>query len=188
MVKVSVIIPCYNQGRFVDEAVASVRAQSFQDYEIIIVDDGSTDGSAAILQGYNEEKICVLSTSNQGLASARNNGIQKASGKYILPLDADDAIQPTYLEQGVQLLEENENLGIVYCRAALFGAVETEWNLPEYSLSEMLLDNVIFCSALFRKSDWQAVGGYDPGMVYGWEDYDFWLSLIELGREVGKYG
>lgn len=66
----------------------------------------------------------------------------------------------------------------------LFGAVNSEWNLPSYSIEEMLKDNVIFCSALFRREDWETVGGYDTGMVYGWEDYDFWLSLIERGRKV----
>ncbi len=168
-----------------DDAVDSVLAQTYQNVEIIIVNDGSTDTETnRILQSYEREKTRVVVTENQGLAAARNNGIQEASGGYILPLDADDQIEPTYLEQAVQLLDAQTDLGIVYCRARLFGAVETEWLLPQYSLKEMLLDNVIFCSALFRKSDWEAVGGYDPGMIYGWEDYDFWLSLIELGRKV----
>lgn len=185
MSRVTVVIPCYNQGQFVEDAVASIRAQTFQDIEIIIVNDGSTDDyTRQLLQGYEKVQIQVLNTSNQGLASARNNGIRVAQGKYILPLDADDRIYPTYVEQAVRLLDTREGLGVVYCEAELFGAVETKWQLPKFSLSEMLLDNVIFCSALFRKSDWEAVGGYDPGMVYGWEDYDFWLSLIELGREV----
>jgi len=184
MPQVTVIIPCYNQGQYVDDAVASVRAQTFQDYEIIIIDDGSTDDTRDLLKVYGEEKIRVLTTTNQGLASARNNGIKEALGKYILPLDADDTIYPSYIEKAVGLLNERVELGIVYCEAGLFGAVETTWRLPEFSLKEILLDNVIFCTAMFRKSDWEKVGGYDPGMIYGWEDYDFWLSLIERGRKV----
>lgn len=183
--QVSVIIPCFNQGHFLEETVASIRNQTFQNFEIIIVNDGSTDiFTNQLLQDYKHEKTTVLTTNNQGLASARNSGIRLATGEYILPLDADDRIGPEYLEKAFNILNSNPGLGIVYCRAKLFGAVETEWNLPEYSLVEMLQDNVIFCSALFRKSDWELVGGYDPGMTYGWEDYDFWLSLIENGRGV----
>ena len=184
-VKVSIIIPCYNQGKFIDEAVDSVLAQSYKEFEIIIVNDGSTDElTSTVLRTYNKDKTRVIHTENQGLAAARNNGIKEAKGDYILPLDADDTIGLTYLEQAVYLLDNRSDLGIVYCRAQLFGAVETEWLLPRYSLEEILIDNVIFCSAMFRKSDWESVGGYDPGMIYGWEDYEFWLSLIELGREV----
>ncbi len=185
MTTVSVIIPCYNQGHFLEEAVQSVLHQTLRDFEIIVVNDGSTDESTCrILGSFKREKTRIIHTENQGLASARNNGIQEARGKYILPLDADDLIEPQYLEKAVEVLEQNEDVGIVYCRARLFGAVETEWLLPPYTLAEMLKDNVIFCSALYRKDDWDAIGGYDSGMVYGWEDYEFWLSLIERGRNV----
>ena len=185
MAKVSVIIPCYNQGIYVSEAVDSVLAQTFQDLEIIIVNDGSTDEKTnSVLAALNRDKTRVLRTTNQGLAAARNNGISAATGTYILPLDADDRIATGYIDQGVQLLDAEPDVGIVYCRAMLFGAVNSEWALPPYSIEEMLKDNVIFCSALFRREDWETVGGYDTGMVYGWEDYDFWLSLIERGRKV----
>ncbi|EKD35895.1 MAG: glycosyl transferase [uncultured bacterium] len=185
MPTVSVIIPCFNQGQFVDEAVDSVLAQSFADFEIIIVNDGSTDDATnRLLHNYRREKTRVLTTVNQGLAAARNNGIAAAEGRYILPLDADDRILPGYLEKAVAVLEKEPRVGIVYCRAALFGAVETDWVLPEYSLERMLVDNIIFCSAFFRRDDWLATGGYDRGMIYGWEDYEFWLSLIERGRQV----
>lgn len=187
MPTVSVVIPCFNQGRFVDEAVDSILAQSFVDFEIIIVNDGSTDAATnRLLQDYSREKTQVLTTENLGLAAARNNGIAAAQGKYILPLDADDRILPGYLEKAVAVLESDEQVGIVYCRASLFGAVETDWVLPEYSLERMLVDNIIFCSAFFRRDDWLATGGYDRGMIHGWEDYEFWLSLIERGRKVVK--
>ncbi len=187
MPRVSVIIPCYNQGNFLDEAVDSILNQTYQDFEIIIVNDGSTDEATnLLLNQYQKSKTRIIATENQGLAAARNNGINVAEGEYILPLDADDKIGPDYIEKGVEILEGNPNIGIVYCRAMLFGHMEKEWVLPDYSLEEMLSDNIIFCSALFRKQDWNAVGGYDIGMTYGWEDYEFWLSLIERGREVYK--
>jgi glycosyltransferase involved in cell wall biosynthesis len=185
MPKVSIVIPCYNQGQYVDEAVESVLAQSFDDFEIIIVNDGSTDSSTnRLLENYEKAKTRVVVTANMGLAAARNNGIAVAEGQYILPLDADDRIEATYLEKAVAILDTDPEAGIVYCKARLFGAVDTEWLLPDYSLEKMLIDNVIFCSAMFRRDDWLATGGYDRGMIYGWEDYEFWLGLIERGRKV----
>ena len=182
---VSVVIPCYNQGQYLPQAINSVLSQTWLDYEILVVNDGSTDPlTREVFAELQDSRISVIHTDNQGLAAARNNGISRACGKYILPLDADDRIGTRYLETAVAVLENNPDTGIVYCRARLFGAVETDWNLPGYSLAEMLRDNVIFCTAMFRRSDWELVGGYDPGMVYGWEDYDFWLSLIERGRGV----
>jgi glycosyltransferase involved in cell wall biosynthesis len=187
MPKISVIIPCYNQGQYLDEAVASVQAQTFANYEIIIVNDGSTDpDTVEILAGYERPRTRVIHTENQGLAAARNNGIREARGRYILPLDADDRIGAAYLERAVAVLDENPGIGIVYCRAWLFGEMDSEWVLPEFSLEEMLLDNIIFCSSFFRRRDWEEVGGYDPEMKHGWEDYDFWLSLIERGRLVHR--
>ncbi len=182
---VSVVIPCYNQGQFIEDAVASVAIQSFDDLEIIIVNDGSSDSfTNELLAGYDRDRVRVIATDNRGLAAARNTGIGAATGRYILPLDADDTINQGYVEKAVSILEENPEIGIVYCQATLFGAVETDWELPDYSLQRMLIDNIIFCSAFFRRDDWLAVGGYDEGMIYGWEDYSLWLSLIERGRKV----
>lgn len=192
MPAVSVIIPCYNQGLFLHEAVESIRSQTYDDLEIIVVDDGSDDeGTARICAALEGPGIRVIRTENQGLAAARNTGIEYAAGRYVLPLDADDKIAPEYISEAVEVLEADSRIGIVYCRARLFGAVEGDWSLPEYSLQEMLKDNIIFCTALFRKRDWEIAGGYDPAMVHGWEDYEFWLSLIERGGRVrrleGKY-
>lgn len=182
---VSVIIPCYNQGQYIDEAVDSVLAQTYQNLEIIIVNDGSTDElSIEILGNYKKTKTTVLHTANKGLPSARNYAIKMSKGKYILPLDADDKIGSTYMEKAVNLLEANTNLGVVYCKAEFFGDQTGKWDLPEYKFPDILLVNVIFCCGFFRKDDWEKVGGYNHEMIYGWEDYDFWLSIIELGREV----
>ena len=185
MPKVSVIVPCFNLGKYINEAIDSVLVQTFKDFEVIVINDGSTDSETnSILENLSNSKIKVINTENQGLANARNNGIEQAKGKYILPLDADDKIAPSYLEKAVAVLDSDENTGIVYCQAEFFDQENFKWDLPEYKLSRMLIDNLIFCSAFFRRNDWKSVGGYKPSMLYGWEDYEFWLSIIELEKKV----
>ena len=101
---VSVVIPCYNQGQYLDEAVESVISQTYQDFEIIIINDGSNDlETIEILKNYQKPKTRIIHTENQGVIAARNRAIEAAQGKYILPLDADDKIGNTYLEEAVQL-------------------------------------------------------------------------------------
>ena len=182
---ISIVIPCHNHGEYVGQAVGSVLEQTYQNFEVIIVDDGSNDeNTRRNLSNFDRSNIKLIQTAHQGLATARNTAIEAARGKYILPLDADDKIGETYLEKAFDILETNENVGIVYSKAEFFGEASGEWKLPPYNFPEILLGNVIFCSALFRKRDWAAVNGYNRNMIHGWEDYDFWLSLIELGREV----
>jgi glycosyltransferase involved in cell wall biosynthesis len=182
---VSVIIPCYNQGSFLAESIGSVLASTMDDCEIIVVDDGSSDiETLRILDNLDYPRTRLLRTANNGLAAARNNGIAAATGRYILPLDADDRIAPGYLEKGSAVLDARPEVGIVYCLGELFGARSGPIAAPAYTLRRMLFSNLIFSCALFRRTDWEACGGYDPGMVHGCEDWDFWLSLIELGRQV----
>lgn len=187
MPKISVIIPCYNQGQYLEEAIQSVLNQTFKDLEIIVVNDGSTDQETIeILNNFNMPKTKIIHTTNQKLAMARNNGIKEAKGQYILPLDCDDKIGERYLELANDILDNNPETGIVYCRAEFFGAREEEWILPPYNFPNMLLYNHIFCTALYRKSDWEKVGGYNPNMTDAYEDWDFWLSLISLGIKVHR--
>ncbi len=185
MPTVSVVIPCYNHGKYVDEAVTSVLKQTYQDVEMVIVDDGSDDPETADkLSAYSRPNTTVIRVPNGGLARARNVGIKAASGAYILPLDADDRIGSTYVEKAVAILNTRPDVSIVYCEAEFFGMKTGKWELPLYSLERMLACNVVFATAFFRKSQWQAVGGYNPNMSRSFEDWDFWLSLIELGGGV----
>lgn len=185
MTLVSVIIPCYNQGKYLDEAVQSVLKSSYENFEVIIVNDGSTDAyTNNILANYNKRKCTVISTPNNGLAEARNIGIRAAKGIYVLPLDADDRISPNYMEEAIHILENSKEVGIVYSRVKNFGMKHGEWKLPAYSLQRMLSGNIIFCSGFFRKADWEKVGGYKKEMRFGCQDWEFWLSLIETGISV----
>lgn len=187
MPRVSVIIPCYNQGEYVDEAVDSVLAQTFDDYEIIIVNDGSTDvETVRKLKSYNRPKTRVIHSENRGLPGARNLGIENAAGEYILPLDADDKISSTYLEEAVDVLDSKKDVGIVTCNVEFFGQVEGPFDLPAFSVRELLCHNIIICSSFFRRSGWEQAGGYDSAMKYGWEDHEFWISLVEKGAGVER--
>ena len=187
MPKVSVIIPCYNQGIYLDEAVESVLNQTLQDFEIIIVNDGSTDVfTNELLKNYSKPKTKVISILNGGLSNARNVGIQASQGTYILPLDADDTIAPLYLHEAVELFESNSALKVVYGRAEYFGAKIGEWILPQYKFHDLLFNNLIYCTAMYKRLDYNNTNGYNPNMKYGLEDWDFWISLLETGGEVYK--
>lgn len=184
--KVSIITPCYNDGKYIEETIHSILSQTYKNWEMIIIDDGSEDNETIDILKKVEliYNIQVIKTNHVGPAEARNIGIKHSCGEFILPVDADDLIDNTYIEKAVQQMNNNNNIGIVYCHADLFGIKTGPWELPEYSIDKMLLDNIIFVSALFRKSDWEQVGGFKSNMEHGMEDYDFWLSIIELGREV----
>ena len=187
MPKVSVIIPCYNLGAYLDEAVVSVLRQTYTDFEIIIVNDGSTDlETVNLLASYDQPNTRIIHTSNQGVSAARNTGIREACGMYILPLDADDKIGPDYLELAVDVLDTRPDVAIVYCERVLFGEREGVDSLPDYNQRALLFDNCIYPAALFRKADWETVGGYCEKMIYGWEDWDFWISLSDLNKQVVK--
>ncbi len=184
MAKVSVIIPCYNQAQFLEEAVGSILNQGFKDFEIVVVDDGSSEDNRKILDGLDLKSTRIFKTENKGVEHARNFAIDKADGEYILPLDADDKIGPNYLEKAVKALDEEVDLGIVYCEAAFFGSKTGPCNFPPYKFPDVLIEPQIFVTAFFRKNDWVKIGGFSTEMVHGWEDYDFWLSILDLGRKV----
>ena len=113
---ISIIIPCYNQGAYLQEAIDSVKLQTYTDWEIIIVDDGSNDeGTLQELKYFKEIGIIVIETQNKGVSAARNKGIEVANGEFILPLDADDKIAPQYLEQAIRIMHEKAEVKLVYC-------------------------------------------------------------------------
>jgi len=183
---VSVVMPCYNDGRYIQESVASVKAQTYPNVELIIIDDGSDDSDtiATLNVLAKEANVQVLHAAHVGPSAARNAAIREARGKYILPLDADDTIDPTYIEKAVNILESHKDTGVAYCEADLFGAQSGKWDLPTYSFESMLFDNIVFVTALFSKADWEKVGGFNENMKAGMEDYDFWLSILGEGKKI----
>ena len=182
--RVSIIIPCYNKGKYVEEAIESAINQTYDNIEIVCVNDGSTDSSSVVIKKLADKYSNLLffdNAENRGVVYARNMAIEASSGEYILPLDADDKIAPTYIEKAVNVLESDESIGMVYCEAEYFGIKHGKWELPEYNKEQFLFRNCIFCSALFRKSDFLRAGKYKDYMRTGFEDWDLWLSFIELG-------
>jgi len=185
---VSIIVPCYNQGLYLAEALESVEAQTYSNWECVIVDDGSTDKSKEVALSFcnKDRRFIYIYQENQGLSASRNNAIRNSHGEYILPLDADDKIHEDYIAQAVDVLEKRKDVKIVYCRAERFGLESGEWKLPQYSFGQMLICNSIFCTAMFRRIDYDQTTGYNPNMRGGLEDWNFWLSLLETGGEVYK--
>jgi len=183
--KVSIVIPCHNSGALLAEAVQSALGQTLPDIEIVAVDDGSTDpATLRLLQEPSWPRTRIIRQPNAGPAAARNHAIREAAGEYILPLDVDDLLEPTYAAKAAAVLDVRPEVGIVYCKAEKFGAEQGPWELAPFSSSELALGNVIFVSAMFRKSDWEMVGGFDETLRHGMEDYDFWIRLVCAGRKV----
>ncbi len=179
---VSVIVPLYNAAPFIGETLDSVLSSTYRPIEVVVVDDGSVDDSLAVAQviaGQHKE-VRVLHQANAGVSAARNHAIREAKGEYILPVDADDKIGATYIEHAVDAM--GDKVRIVGCKAEFFGARQGEWHLPDFSHELLARKNIIHVSSLFRKSDWQLVGGFCEEDIYR-EDWDFWLSLMELGGE-----
>lgn len=183
---ISVIVPCYNQAQYLEECLQSVLDQSYTHWECIIVNDGSPDDTQIVAQEWMEKdtRFKYIDKENGGLCSARNAGIELAEGEFILPLDADDKISTHYLKLAIEEFEKDADLKVVYCRAEKFGNETGFWELQPFSLNALAKGNPIFCSAIYRKLDWERVGGYDTKMIYGYEDWEFWIAILKSGGNV----
>jgi glycosyltransferase involved in cell wall biosynthesis len=186
---VSVIIPCYGQAEFLANAVGSVVAQTWTDWEIVIVDDGSTDDTPQtarrLVEQYPQHRIRVLSQPNQGVSVARNNGIAISAGRYVLPLDADDMLAPQMLERTVALLETNRSVSVGFVDWQLIGPTSTTLAAGPWDLESMCVVNRIPYCSLYRRGVWAVTGGYNPKQRL-WEDFDFWLACIENGVQAER--
>lgn len=178
--RVSVVIPCYNTPSFLGQAIDSVRAQTYPDIEIIVVDDGSNDPETIASLDRLGSDVLLIRQENRGLPAARNVGFVAAKGDFILPLDADDWLEPTFVEKLVGLLVQRPELAFTFSyirmRGEGYGVLHKNYNFFE----QLFFNQLPYCLML-RKAAWQEAGGYDESMRKGYEDWEFNIRLGCLG-------
>jgi glycosyltransferase involved in cell wall biosynthesis len=180
--RISVLLPCFNHGAYLDEAIGSVLAQTFQDFEIVLVDDGSTDPQTVEkIQHCSAPRTRVFRIENGGLSGARNFAAAQAHGALFCALDADDRLAPTWFEKAVARLDADPDLAFVSHWLRAFGDESWEWTPQRCELTDLLVNNMVNGAALVRREVFEAVGGFEVSMRDGCEDWDFWLRVVEQG-------
>ncbi|MCW8914460.1 MAG: glycosyltransferase family 2 protein [Magnetovibrio sp.] len=180
---ISVILPCYNSHLHLGETLDSLRAQSFKDFEIVLVDDGSDDPETIKFLDNLGNDVRMIRQINMGLPAARNTAFRNTRGTYVLPLDCDDWLEPNYLETAYQTLKSSPPKTVVFSHLDVFGDV-TGVLRKNYNFFEQLFLNQLPYCLLMPKSAWHELGGYDESMRQGYEDWEF---NIRLGRH-GYFG
>ncbi len=181
---VSVVIPVYQTGSILLDAVDSALAQVGVEVEVIVCNDGSDDDPTVhALKEAEQRGAHVINALHAGVSATRNAACQAARGRYILPLDADDRIEPTFAQQASEVLDARPEVGIVSSVGRYFGESDATFGTGPFDMGRMLHENIIAATAAFRRDDWEVVGGYCEDLPV-LEDYALWLRLIRLGREV----
>lgn len=185
---ISIIIPCYNQELYIADALTSVFKQTYKDWECLIIDDGSTDNSETIIKKWTDkdERFRYFYKQNGGICDTRNYGVAKARGEYILPLDGDDMLHEKYIEEVLEIFHHSPHTKLVYCDTITFGESNKIIKSSPYKYENLLFENVIPCTAIFRKKDFNKTKGYRKNMTFGIEDWDFWISFLDKNDIVQK--
>jgi glycosyltransferase involved in cell wall biosynthesis len=178
---VTVVVPCFNGGRFLDGLIGSLAQQTLRDFEVIIVDDGSNDDDTLRKLAAIGGRARVIRQANAGLSVARNVGVRAARADMVMVLDCDDTIEPPFLQEAVALLgAATSDVAAVFCHKRLVGdgagLLERHFNR-----FDLLFTNPMPSGLLLRKSCWQAAGGYDVTMRDGYEDWEFYIRLMRMG-------
>jgi glycosyltransferase involved in cell wall biosynthesis len=184
----SIVVPCFNYGKYIEECVGSIFANKTDlTYDVTIVDDCSTDDT---------EKICkelfsdipevkyIRNECNFKLPKSRNIGIENSDSDYIICLDADDALPRNYIQENYNTLKQN-NVDVSYNDSQCFGTNQKLYNWP---IDPMVMKQYPFvhCASMFKREIWKDIGGYDMTLIYGFEDYDFWLRALKKGYKFQK--
>lgn len=181
MSKVTIAIPCYNQGQYLPDAIESALTQTYKDIEVIVVNDGSPDATSEIARKY---PVRLIEQVNKGLASARNAAIMSMRGHYFLPLDADDILLENCVEELVRVAK-NTNADIIAPSFKTFGTSnETVTLMAAPTIPDFRTGNRIGYFSMMKRNILQEVGGYSPKMVVGWEDYHLWFNLLTRGYNI----
>lgn len=189
MPKVSIIVPCYNQAQYLDEALQSLQKQTYANWECLVVNDGSPDHTEEVARKWEakDPRFIYVYQENGGVSSARNLGIKAAKGEFILTLDADDQYESTFLEKALAILVNNPEIGIVSSWGRFFkvGQQLHMFQSRAQSVTDFLFHNgVNNGSSLFRKACWEQADGYDENPENGYEDWEFYLRVCALGWKV----
>jgi glycosyltransferase involved in cell wall biosynthesis len=181
--RVSIVTPVWNAGRALEEALASVSSQTFDDWEHVLVDDGSTDATTlrVLDEAAAHPKTIVLRTPNRGPAAARNHAIAQARGAYVLPLDADDYLHADCLAHTVAVLEADPAVGVVHPWVGLVGGHVGTWETGPFAIPALLARCTVHVTSLFRRTLWADAGGFDGSFTETGEDWDFWIRLAARG-------
>lgn len=176
---VSVIMPCYNMSKYVKEAIDSIKGQTYENWECILVDDGSTDNTVDTIEKEikGDSRFKLIRQKNSGVGSARNTGIRNSNGVYILPLDPDDTIMPTYIAKAADCLDKNSSCALCYGKYKDFGYTNYVQKNVWVNYEELLRHNSIHDSALYRRKDFDNTSGYNTDLK-GYEDWEFWIRLL----------
>lgn len=183
---ITVVVPCYNQAGFLNETLETVQAQTYNKWECIIVNDGSTDSTKEVALKWLEKdtRFKYIEKENGGLSSARNTGIKISRGEYILPLDADDKIHINLLKEVCEVFKKH-NADVVHYNTEFFGVKSGLYKLPEYSYKTLLMQNCFIACTPFKKSGFEKINGYDENLK-SFEDWDFWIRLLNKDSKVVK--
>ncbi|MFD2873005.1 glycosyltransferase family 2 protein [Mucilaginibacter ximonensis] len=186
---ITVLMPAYNAARFIEEAISSVLQQTFADFELLIVNDGSTDNTPELINTFTDERIVVINQANRGVAEALNTGLKHARAPYIARFDADDICYPYRLEKQIRFLQDNPDYILVGSEAKYIlenGDFLFDFHCIAYS-HEQIIDKLYFyCpfvhpTVMYRKDAVIEAGGY-PGHAHNFEDYLLWTALAGSGR------
>lgn len=182
---VSVVVPFYNMEEFLEETVDSVLKSTYPDLEIVLMNDGSTDRSFEIASRLAEQypSVTLYTQENRGVSAARNRAISLSRGTYILPVDADNRIGEEFISRAVEILEKQPDVKVVCPKSVFIGARTGEWKLPVFSLRLLAHKNMMDTCAVYRKSDWERIGGYCEEIIAR-EDWEFWISMLKDGGRV----
>lgn len=180
---ISVVIPCFNDAKYIEQSVLSALNQTYPNIEVIVVDDGSDAATKAALRKIESKVTKLITQENQGQSTARNVGIREAKGDYILTLDSDDYFEATFCEKAMEIIINNNKIKLVTCQANLFFEDGSSYVfIPKGgSIANFLFSSDALGTSMFKKIDWNDCGGYDERMRLGLEDWEFFIRLLKNG-------
>ena len=181
---ISIIIPCYNDAQYIEQAVNSALNQTYSNKEVIVVDDGSNEETKIVLNKLEPKITKLITQENKGQSTARNVGICASKGEYILVLDSDDFFEPTFGEKAINKFREDEEIAIITCLAKRFsenGLIDI-FTPRGGDLNNFLFSNSALGSTIFKRKDWEYCGGYEEKLpLLGFEDWEFYIQILKRG-------